>query len=474
MSYDLVVIGGGPAGYVACIRAAQAGLKVACIEKRDQGHLGGTCLNVGCIPTKALLESAKKWHKLQHIQKDGFCVEGLSYDWAAILRIKDNIVSQQRKGLRYLMKKHSITVLDGHGSFVKSSSSSRFSVQVQQNEKKSIVSAAHVILATGSRVRSLGGWDTSHPCVLTSDSILSIASVPKSLAIIGGGVIGIELASLFAMMGTEVYVIEASDEILQEVDRDCVQELLRLFTSMSLSIATYTSTKASLKALGADKVTLSLSSSVQDDKNTLQCEKVLLAVGREPVSDGLGLEHVNVRLDDQGFVAVNAHCESSRNGIYAIGDLIPTPALAHTASVEAEYVVAHILGKHPVSLSYRYHPAAIYSYPEIASVGDREEILKQQDVPYHVTKFPFSIMAKAKIESSDIGFTKVLSHRNTGEILGVHIIGSRATEMISEWGMASLFENTLDEVAAVVRPHPTLSEAITESAYAALEHALHI
>ncbi|MCY4443292.1 MAG: dihydrolipoyl dehydrogenase [Proteobacteria bacterium] len=494
-SFDVIVLGSGPAGYVAAIRASQAGLSVAMVEKRSGKHLGGTCLNVGCIPTKSLLESAKTWHKLQHLQKQGFHAEKLSYDWKTILGQKEAIVKAQRKGLNFLMKKNNITVFCGHGSCQKSPEPNTHQVLVSDAKTTHILQARSVILATGSQVGMLPHIEVDDKHIFTSDSILDIPAVPKSLCIIGGGVIGMEFASLFGMMGSQVTVVEAADHILATFDRECVKELVRFWKIFDITIHTQTLAHTVKKLSTGDherghelghelKVTLESQSQKYKQqkykqqkiqyKEDIYCQNILVAVGRKPVSTGIGLEDVGVVTDAAGFVKVDAHYRSSVEGIYAVGDLISTSSLAHTASAEAMHVVEVILAKNPQPICYAHNPLCIYTYPEIAAVGALEEDLKAQNRPYKATQFPFSVMAKAKIEHAASGFMKLLSCPETLELLGVHIVGARATEMISECVLGMSLEATLEELAAVIRPHPTISESISEVAHGALSEPLHL
>jgi len=460
-AYDLVVIGAGPGGYVGAIRAAQLGLKVALIEKFP--HLGGTCLNVGCIPTKALLESAKTWDKLQHLEELGFVKSGkLDFDWSKIQGRKDGIVDAQRKGLRFLMKKNKIDVLEGHGRIA---SKGKVSVTAADGKVTS-VETKKVLLAMGSRVKHLPFVKTNGKSIMTSDDILFIDKVPDTLAIIGGGVIGVEFASLFGRMGTQVTIIEMAPQILPFEDEDSVTELSRHLKKQNIAIET--STK--LTAIEDKKDHALVTTEGQKPR---KFEKVLLSIGREPVSNDCGLEVAGVKTD-RGFVVVDASFKTTADWVYAIGDLIPTPALAHTASAEAMFAAEHIAGHKPHPINYTANPNAIYCYPEVASMGLTEKACKDKKLDYKTAKVPFMPNAKAKIENAAEGFIKLIFEPKYREILGVHIVGARASEMIAEFSFGKVLETTVDELAQTIHPHPTISETAMEAAHAALGAAVHM
>ncbi len=460
-AFDLVVIGSGPGGYVGAIRAAQLGLKVALIEKFQ--HLGGTCLNVGCIPTKALLESAKTWDKLQHIEELGFQAGSPKYSWDKIMGRKDKIVDDQRKGLRFLMKKNKIEVFEGHGRIA---GKGKVTVALKDG-KSTTLETRNIMIATGSRVRQLPFAKTNGKGIMNSDDVLFINEVPKSMAIIGGGVVGIEFASLFARFGTEVTVVEAAPQVLPYEDEETVKELVRCVKKQGVQFETGAKITA-IEDMGKDGVKLTTAES------TRIFAKVLVSIGREPVTDDIGLNTVGITTD-RGFIKVDfATYKTPCDGIYAIGDVIPTPMLAHTASAEAFHCAEVIAGKKPHKVNYEANPSAIYTYPEIASIGMTEKALKEKGIEYKSGKFPFSPMAKAKIEDATDGFIKILYEPKYREILGVHIVHARATEMIAEFSLGKVLETTVDEIAHTIHPHPTLSETIMEAAHAALGAAVHM
>ncbi len=456
--YDLVVIGSGPGGEVGAIRAAQLGLKVALVEKNE--HLGGTCLNVGCIPTKCLLESAKTWSLLGKLEKLGFSSQNPLFHWDKIQSRKEGIVDAQRKGLRFLMKKNKIDVLQGVGSFVNSQT-----IEVKGKDA-CILETKHTLLATGSRVKELGFAKSNGKNILSSDSILSIDHIPKTLAVVGGGVVGMEFASLFSRFGTEVTVIELLPQILPLEDGETVAELSRILRKGSIKIecgkklvaVTDLGNKCLVKVEGLE------------DRHF---DKVLMSAGREPVTQDLNLKNTKVQTDGP-FITVDSHYRSNDPKIFAIGDIIKTPALAHTASAEAKHAVEIISGKSLTPINYETNPSAIYTYPEIASIGLTEEKLKEKSIPYQVAKFPFAPMAKAKIEEATDGFVKILYDPKYEELLGVHIVGAKATELIAEFVLGKLLEATVHEFGLAIHPHPTLSETVMEAAHVAEDGPIHM
>lgn len=460
VSFDLVVIGSGPGGEVGAIKAAQQGLKVALIEKAE--HLGGTCLNVGCIPTKALLHSAKLWDKLKTMEEQGFEIGTPKFHWDKILQRKEKIVDAQRKGLRFLMKKNKIEVFEGHGRLA-----SPTSVTVTGKDGKvTTLTTKNVLLATGSRVKELPFAKSNGKNILNSDHILFIDHIPKSLAVVGGGVVGTEFASLFARMGSEVVIIELLPQILPTEDGECVKEVERNLKKQGITIDTATK----LLGVSDDGERVKVSCEGKEDRFF---DKVLLSIGRDPVTDDIGLDKVGIKTD-RGFIKVDEHYRTSAKGIYAIGDIIPTPALAHTASAEAYHAVEIIAGHDAPLINYSANPNAIYSYPEIASIGLTEEKAKEQKLDYKVAKFPFAPMAKAKIEDATVGFVKIIYESKYKEILGVHIVGATATEMIAEFALGKVLETTVDEIAHTIHPHPTISETVMEAAHVATGGAIHM
>ena len=458
--YDVVVIGSGPGGEVGAIRAAQLGLKTALIEKEK--HLGGTCLNWGCIPTKALLESAKTYTKLQHAEDLGFEVGPIKYNWDKIMSKKMNVVDAQRKGLRFLMKKNKIDTFEGHGRIA-----GKNKVTVTDAAGKTqTLDCKHVLLATGSRIRELPFAKTNGNAVINSDHILSISHVPKTLCVVGGGVVGTEFASLFGRFGTEVTIVELSPQIIPTEDAECIKELVRNLKKQNVKVLT--GAKLTGVKDNGDSATIEL-----ENAEPMTFEKVLISVGRAPVTEDIGLDKVGIKTD-RGYIKVDDDMRTEIPWVYAIGDIIPTPMLAHTASAEAMHAVEHMAGKKPPKIHYDANPNAIYCYPEIASIGKTEQALKDEGTEYLSAKFPFAPLAKAKIENATEGFIKVLYGPKYREILGVHIIGAKATELISEFALGKVLETTIDEIGHTIHPHPTISETIMEVAHAAIGGPIHL
>lgn len=461
-SYDLVVIGAGPGGYAGAIRAAQFGMKVALIEKRKGGHLGGTCLNVGCIPTKALLESAKTWEKLGHAEELGFNIGSPSYDWDRIMGRKESIVNDQRKGLQFLMKKNKIDVYLGTGKLA-----SRTSVEVKEDSGSvSTIDTKFILLATGSVVRELPFAKSNGTTIHTSDTALFMKKVPKTLCVVGGGIVGVEFASMFGRFGSKVTVVEMSDQIVPSCDEECAKELSKSLRKQNVKVAT----SAKITKI-EDKGTNCIVGI--EGKEDQEFESVLVSIGRAPVTKDIGLEKVGLSPDERGFIKTDSHYRTSIQNIFAIGDILSTPALAHTATAEAVHAVEIMNNKPLKPIDYQANPNAVYTYPEIASVGMTEKELKEQKIEYKVGKFPFAPMAKAKIEGGTEGFIKILFDPKFHELLGVHIVGAKATELIAEFALGKTLETTVDEIAATIHPHPTVSETVMEAAHAALGHAIH-
>ena len=459
--YDLVVIGSGPAGEVGAIRAAQLGLKCAIIEKRE--HLGGTCLNVGCIPTKALLEAARTKDKLDHLEELGFEAGKVKFHWDKIMARKENIVNQQRKGLRFLMKKNKIDVYEGHGRF-----KDRNTISITDNSgKETVIKTKNTLLATGSIVRELPFAKSNGKNILTSDSILSIDHIPKTMAVVGGGVVGMEFASVFSRFGSEVVVIELGPQMLPFEDEETVKELTKVYKKIGVKLET--NTKLTKLDDDGKKVTLTV-----EGGEPRKFDKVLMSIGREPVTGDVGFDKIGLQVEKGGFVKVDDHYRTKIPGIFAVGDIIDTPALAHTASAEAMHAVEVIGGHNPPLINYDANPNAVYTYPEIASIGKTEKALKEAKIDYKATKFPFAPMAKAKIDGTADGFIKLLSDPKYGEVLGVHIVNAKATELIAEFALGKVLETTIDEIGSTIHPHPTMSETIMETAHAAIGGAIHM
>ena len=460
--YDLAVIGAGPAGEVGAIRAAQLGMSVVLIDKSP--HLGGTCLNVGCIPTKALISSAHTYRQLKDCHKLGFVCDKVGFSWPKVMARKDQIVEQQRKGLRFLMKKNKITVIKGLASL----KDSHCLLVDNDDDHRQSVRFKNLLIASGSEVSEFPPFIANHNNIYTSDSILSIDHVPESLAVIGAGVVGMEFACLFRQFGSEVTVYEIAPTPLVDEDHEVIQAFTRSCQKQGITLFCATQVKQ-LDDRG-DQVVVTTSEEAS-------YSKVLLAVGRRPVTEPLKLATIDVTVDNKGFIPVDTDSYQLKNHrhIYAVGDVIATQALAHTASAEAIRAVEVIAGvKDSIAIDYLASPNAVYTSPEIASLGKTERGLQQEEIEYQKIKFPFSPSAKAKIEGCSEGFIKILFSPQYRELLGVHIINAKATELIAEFVVGKTLETTLDELAHAIHPHPTISESIMEAAHAGVHGAIHL
>lgn len=463
MTYDVVVIGSGPGGYVAAIRAAQLGMKTALIEKYPT--LGGTCLNVGCIPSKALLDSSEHYHQLQHVfEEHGIHVEKISLDLKQMMDRKNEVVRQTCDGVSFLMKKNKIDVYTGHGSFTDATH-----IRVTSDDKKEIlIEAKKVIIATGSKPVTPPSMGYDKKRVITSTEALNITSLPKNMVIIGAGVIGLELGSVFARLGTKVDVIEYMDRILPGMDIDGSKELMRSLKRLGITFYLgheVLSVKGDMKAA---LVTFKEKGDGKENKS-IETEYCLIAIGRRPYTDGLGLEKTKVKLDEKGRINVNDHLQTDEPNIYAIGDVIKGAMLAHKAEEEGMFVAEIMAGQQP-HIDYNLIPGVVYTWPEFASVGKTEEALKAENIPYKIGKFPIKALGRARASGDTEGTVKVLAHKETDEVLGVHILSARAADMIMEAVTLMEFKGAAEDMARISHPHPTYTEAVKEAALAATEN----
>jgi dihydrolipoamide dehydrogenase len=462
--YDVAIIGSGPGGYTAAIRAGQLGLKAALIEKDDK--LGGTCLHVGCIPTKSLLFSAEVLDHLKHGKEFGIDgAEGATINWKVVQDRKNKIVTKHAKGLEFLMKKNKVTTIQGYGRLTGPAKGGVHSVEVYveggggAGGENTIVKAKNVILATGSEARMLPNMNPDTK-ILTNIEILSINAIPKSLIVIGSGAVGVEFASIFKSYGTaDVTVLEMLDRIVPVEDADVSKELLRQFTKRGIKVFTSTKVEKIEKTKDCVKVTYT----PPDGKTVSQeAEKVLVAIGRAPRTDNAGVEKTNIKLD-RGFVPVNEYMQTTEPGLFAIGDIVAgLPQLAHAAAMEGIVAVTHIAGKPARPVKKGRIPGATYTEPEIGSVGLTEAQAKEKGYNVKLGKFPFVGNSKATIVGNHDGFVKIVSDAKYGEILGVHIIGPKATELIAEAVTAMELEATVEEMMFIVHAHPTLYEAMLD------------
>lgn len=459
--YDLVVIGAGPGGYVAAARASSLGLKTAIVEKDPA--LGGTCLHRGCIPTKALLHAADTFDEIKHGARIGIKTTGVEVDWTEVQKYKDRVVSMNAGGVSHLMKSQKVDVYQGFGRL-----KNKNTVEVKGKESVSLTTK-NILLAVGSTPRELPMADNTSPRILTSDTILGLKQIPGSLTIIGGGVIGIEFASIFARFGTKVKVIEAAPRILATADPDCAKELRTQFEKQGVTF--HVNAKIEKVSNKSEQAHV-LFNEADGTRVQVDSDYVLVCIGRVPLTDGIGLETTKVKLE-RGFVVVDEYLQSTEPNIYAIGDCVNTPWLAHVASKEGFIAVEHMAGLKPTTLNYDHTPSCVYSEPPVAWAGLTEEQAKEQGYDIKVSKFDFSRNGKAAIVQKNRGFVKFISDKKYGEILGVHIIGPQATELLAEPAFAMQMEATIDDIADAIHAHPTLYESIYEAALNAVGKPLH-
>jgi dihydrolipoamide dehydrogenase len=462
--YDLVVIGAGPGGYVAAIRAAQLGLKVACVEKR--ASLGGTCLNVGCIPSKALLQSSEKFAEVSHgLERHGISAGKPKLDVAAMQANKDKIVSENTGGVAFLFRKNKVTAITGAARIAGIGK-----VEVNSGKPQTLA-AKNILIATGSEPVPLPNVPVDEKRIVSSTGALCLDAVPKRLVVVGGGYIGLELGSVWRRLGSEVTVVEFLDRIVPAMDREIGQQLHRTLEKQGLKF------RLATKVVGAEAnksgVTLRIAGAANGKTETLDCDVVLVAIGRRPHSDGLGLMEAGVAVDNAGRIAIDSDFRTSVEGIYAIGDVVAGPQLAHKASDEG-IAVAEILAGQAGHVNYDAIPAVVYTAPEVACVGKTEEELKEAGVLYKVGKFPFTANPRARILGATEGMVKILADAKTDRILGCHIIGAEAGNMIHEAVVAMEFGASAEDLARICHAHPTLNEAVHEAAMAAGARAIHI
>ena len=465
MAYDLIVIGTGPGGYVCAIRAAQLGQKVAVIEKRAT-H-GGTCLNVGCIPSKALLHASEMFEEAGHsFARMGIGVGTPKLDLAALMKFKDEGVDGNVKGVEFLLKKNKIDAVRGTGCIAAPGK-----VEVKAPDGKTqTLETKNIVVATGSDVARLKGVDIDGKRIVTSDQAIALGQVPQRLLVIGAGVIGLELGSVWRRLGSQVTVVEFLDRILPGLDNEVARQSQRLLEKQGLVF------KLGSKVTGVDSSGATLKARIEPAKGgaaeAIEADVVLVAIGRVPYTEGLGLDEAGVKKDNRGRVIVDAHFSTNVKGIYAIGDVIAGPMLAHKAEDEG-MAVAEILAGQAGHVNYDVIPNVVYTFPEIASVGKTEEELKEQGTAYNVGKFPFTANGRAKANQQTDGFVKILADARTDRVLGVHIAGSDAGNMIAEAAVAMEFGASSEDIARTCHAHPTLPEAVKEAALAVAKRAIH-
>ena len=461
--FDLVIIGSGPGGYVAAIRAGQVGLKTAVIEKDP--FLGGTCLHRGCIPTKALLENAEVWAKIQKSKEFGITVGDVTLDWNVVQSRKQNVVDQNAKGIDFYFKKYKVEKITGFGRMVDRNT---VEVTAEGSETKQL-KAKNVILAMGSVPRDLPHIKTDGKRIINSDHILQISDVPKSMLVIGAGAVGCEFASIFSRFGTTTTIVEVMPQLLPIEDDEIAKEFTRIFKKKGINVIT------DAKVLSCEVTENGVKSTIESKgkQQVVETEIVLSATGRRPVTENCGLDKTKVKLDERGFVQVDEFMRTAEQGVYAIGDIVPTPALAHCASAEGILAVEHMKGLDVRPINYDHVPNATYTEPEVASVGLTEKKAKERGFDVKIGRFPLTANAKNKIMGTDGGLVKYVSDAKYDELLGVHIVGPKATELIAEACAALELEATSESIAKTIHAHPTLSEALMEAAEDVAGHSIH-
>lgn len=467
MQYDLTVIGSGPGGYVAAIRAAQLGLKTAIIERYNT--LGGTCLNVGCIPSKALLDSSEHYHAAhERFGEHGIRISDLAVDMPQMIRRKNEVVDQTCKGVAFLMKKNKIDVYHGHGAYVDANT-----IRIAKNDgSEETITTAKSIIATGSKPITPAAFNYDKQRIITSTEALNIAEVPKRMVIIGGGVIGLELGSVFARLGTQIDVVEYLDRLIPGMDADCGKELQRSLKKLGMNF--YLKHQVLTVTSDGQAVKVNVQKRDSEETQVFEADYCLVAIGRRPYTDNLGLDKAGVQTDERGRVITDGHLQTNVPGIYAIGDVIQGAMLAHKAEEEGVFVAETIAGQKP-HINYNLIPGVVYTWPEVAGVGQTEEQLKEAGVAFKVGKFPFKALGRARASMDVDGMVKVLAHTDTDEILGVHMVGPRAADMIAEAVALMEFRASAEDAARMSHAHPTYTEAFKEAALAATDNrALHV
>ncbi len=471
--YDVVIIGSGPGGYVAAIRAGQLGLRTALVEKDP--FQGGTCLHRGCIPTKALLENASRLDDIRHAADFGLTVPDVQFDWQKIQKRKSGVVSDLARGVAGLLKKQKVEVVQGWGRLEGPRAVGVSEAGAAGGGKESggraaprrTLAADHILIATGSVPRGIPSAAFDGERILSSDHVLELGAVPRSMVVIGAGAVGVEFASIYRAFGTEVTIVEALPQLLPIEDEEVSVELARAFKKQKIGVRLETMLEGAERVGNDVRVTLS-----GKESGVVEAEALLVAIGRAPVTEGIGLENTKAKTD-RGYIVVDEWCETAEPGVHAIGDVIPTPPLAHVASMEGVMVVERIAGKDVRPVPYRETPNCTYCNPEVASVGLTERQARAEGHDVRTGKFPFSASGRARIAGHTEGFVKIVGDSKYDEVLGVHIVGYKATELIAEAGAALHLEGTVEELIRTIHAHPTLAESIHEAAHAAHGAAIH-
>ncbi len=460
--FDVVIIGSGPGGYVAAIRAGQLGLKTAIVEKDKR--LGGTCLHRGCIPTKSLLWTAELYSHILAASEFGIDLKNPAINWAQAQKHKDKVVTKGANGIDYLMKKNKVAVIKGHGRVA-----GKGKVEVTGEAGKQMLETKNVILATGSVPKLLPSVPVDHKRIMNSDSILQIEQIPPSIIVLGAGAVGCEFASIFNHVGSQTTLIEMLPRLLPIEDEEASKELEKFFRRRKINFLV----NAKVERVEVGSKTVKVMVQMGGETKTLEADRVLSAPGRAPVTEDIGLEKTQIKLD-RDFIKTDEMMRTTEPNIYAIGDIVPTPMLAHVASSEGILAVEHIAGKDPQPINYDRVPSATYCYPEVASVGLTEAKAKERGYEVKTGIFPFSAITKASISDEGFGMIKVVSEKKYDEVLGIHLVGPHATELLAEACVAMKLETTTEEISRTMHAHPTLSEVMREGAEMTLGHPIHI
>ena len=460
--FDVTVIGGGPGGYVCAIRSSQLGLKTACIESR--GTLGGTCLNIGCIPSKSLLNLSENFHKAKNFEKFGIETGEIKLNLEKMMKNKDKAVTVLTKGVEFLFKKNKVTYFKGTGSF-----KNQNQISIINNKEETTIETKNTIISTGSEPVSLRGIEFDEEKILSSTGVLSISKLPKKMVVVGGGYIGLEMSSVWSRLGTEVQVIEFLDHIIPEMDKEISTEFMKILKKQGIKFELKTKVEKIIKSKNGVIIE---TFSKEGKKNKFEADVVLISVGRRPYTKNLNLEKMGVELDKRGSVKVNKNFQTNIKNIYAIGDVIEGPMLAHKAEEEG-IAVAELISGQSGHVNYDTIPGVIYTSPEVASIGKTEEQLKEKGINYKIGKFPFLANSRAKVIDESEGFVKILADSITDKVLGVHIIGQHAGEMIAEMSVAMEFGASSEDIARTCHAHPTFSEAIKEAALSVEKRQIH-
>ena len=462
--FDVIIIGGGPGGYVCAIRCAQLGLKTACVESR--GTLGGTCLNVGCIPSKSLLNLSENYYKAKkEFNNQGIEISNIKLNINKMMSNKDKSVQVLTKGVEFLFKKNKVTYIKGKGVLF-----SKNNVVVYEEGKKNTYKAKNMVIATGSSPTSLPGVDIDEKNIVSSTGALSLESVPENLVVIGGGYIGLEMGSVWSRLGSKVTVVEYLDHITPGMDKEISKEFQKILTKQGMEFKL--NNKVTAVQNVKNKVNVDFTNNTTSERVRLECDKVLISVGRKPYTEGLNLSKIGVKKDSKGRIEVNKKLQTSVENIYAIGDVISGPMLAHKAEEEG-IAVAETLSGQAGHINYDVIPGVVYTSPEVATVGKTEEQLKLENIDYKVGKFPFLANSRAKVNNETDGFVKMLADAKSDKVLGVHIIGPHCGDMIAEMALAMEFGASAEDIARTCHAHPTHTEAIKEAALAVDKRPIH-